>query len=200
MAEALIVNINKKFKNIDIIDDSSLQIELDQMNLRKESLQDQKVEIAQQQKNAVKDLEEQKDQLANVANTIAGAISQMDTIHKYAIAQHKQEIVRLSIEIAKKIMLRQISEGDYNVADIIEKTLERTPDRRNILIYVSPGDYEFCSNFIKENPSHPIATLNINSSPTIPNGQCKVETSKGIIEYYIDEHLARIEDALGVTQ
>ncbi len=199
MAQALTVKINKKFQNIDVIDKSSLKEELDQMQLRKTSLEEKREDAALKHQRLISELEKEKEQLKNLASAMSTAISEMDKIHQYAIAQHKQEIVRLSVEIARKIMLKQIELKDYNIADIIEKTLERSPDRQNILIFVSPDDYEFCSNFIKENENHPIAKLNINSSPTVSNGQCKVDTSKGIIEYFIDEHLARISDALGAS-
>ncbi len=199
MAHALTVKINKKFQKIDVIDPSSLKEELDQMQQRRVSLEEKREDAQVKYQRLSQELEEEKEKLKSLSSAISNALTDMDKLHQYAIAQHKQEIVRLSIEIARKIMLKQIELKDYNIADIIEKTLERSPDRQNILIFVSPEDYEFCSNFIKENKDHPIARLNINSSPDVPNGQCKVDTSKGVIEYFIDEHLSRISDVLGAS-
>ena len=207
MTQAISLELNKKIRKIDIIDHKSLDQELKKMEVRRNGNESQKKQFLEQQEAIMKEQREKlneingkHEQISSLAEAIVDTSKQFENLHKYMIAQHKTEIVRLSIEIAKLILLKHIDEGDYDIVRIIEKSLEVAPGNAETMVTINPADFETYSKIVKENPTHHLNSFSVHSDPAVPKGQCKVETNKGIIEYFIDEHLREIASSFGIEK
>jgi flagellar biosynthesis/type III secretory pathway protein FliH len=140
-----------------------------------------------EQKNA------QFDRLCRTAGSIAG---NLDKLYQETLAGNRSEIARLAVEIARKILVCKIAQGDYDIQAIVEEALKRAPTRQQIVIRLNPQDLPRCQQYQQENPEDPFAGLELAADPGIGPGECLVETPKGIVKSFIEEHLERIGEAL----
>jgi flagellar assembly protein FliH len=139
-------------------------------------------------------------QLAQLCHTINSIASNLDKLHQETLARHHTEIARLAVEIARKILMYKAGQGDYDIQAIIEEALKRAPTRQNVVIRLNPEDLAQCQRWQQENPEGPFAGLELTADWSIGRGECLVETPKGIVKSFIEEHLERISEALQKAQ
>ena len=70
------------------------------------------------------------------------------------------------------------------------------PARQDIVIRLNPEDLPQCQQHQQENPDSPFAELEFTADWSVGRGECLVETPKGIVKSFIEEHLERISEAL----
>ncbi len=112
----------------------------------------------------------------------------------------KPEFISLAMEISKKILLQELNNPSV-FSKLIEKLLIQakaiTHDQVTNIV-LSPQDYEMLEhhfsliNFDK----HDITKLSFLSDPSIKQGQSRIETSLGLINFDIDRQLKNIENDL----
>jgi flagellar assembly protein FliH len=143
-----------------------------------------------------KELEQQKAQLAGLCQSVESIVTSLRTLHQETLASNHTEIARLAIEIARKILMHKTGQGDYDIQAIVEEALKRAPTRQNIMIRLNPEDLPLCQQLQRESPQSPFAELELTTDWGIGRGECLVETPKGIVPSFIEEHLDRIGEAL----
>jgi len=82
----------------------------------------------------------------------------------------------------------------------VEEALKESPTRRNIVVHLNPEDVAPCRELQRQNPQSPFAGLEFTADRSIGRGECLVETPKGIVTSFIEEHLERISEALQKVQ
>jgi flagellar assembly protein FliH len=142
------------------------------------------------------ELEQQKTQLAQLCQAVNSICAKLSKLHQETVTCNRAEIARLAIEIARRILPYRAGKGDYNLPGIIEEALKRAPTRQNLVIRLNPDDLPPCQRWQQENPESPLAELELTADGSIGRGECLVETPKGIVKSFIDEHLERISEAL----
>ncbi len=136
-------------------------------------------------------------QLCQVIDNIAG---KLNDLYEQTIARNRSDIARLAVEIARKILACKISKGDYDIQPVIEEALKRAPARQEVLVRVNPEDLPQCQQFQQENPDSQFASLNLVADWSIARADCLIETPQGIVKSFVEEHLARITEALEKAQ
>ncbi len=144
--------------------------------------------------------EAQKAQLVQLCRTINSIASNLDKLHRETLARNHTEIARLAVEIARKILMSKAGKGDYDIQAIVEEALKRAPARQSIVIRLNPEDLSQCQQWQQENPEGPSAGLEFTADWSIGRGECLVETPKGIVKSFVEEHLERISEALQKAQ
>jgi flagellar assembly protein FliH len=143
-----------------------------------------------------REIEQQKAHLAQLCqavNSIAGGLSRL---YQETLAHNRTEIATLAVEIARKILRCQVEKGDYDIQGIVEEALKLAPTRQNIVIRLNPDDLPGCQQLEQEDPAGPFAELEFTPDWSIGRGECLVETPKGIVKSFLEEHLERIAEAL----
>ncbi len=143
-----------------------------------------------------KEYEQQNAQFARLCRTAGSVAENLDRLYQETLAGNRSEIARLAVEIARKILVCKIAKGDYDIQAIVEEALKRAPTRQQIVIHLNPQDLPRCQQYQQENPEDPFAGLELAADPGIGPGECLVETPKGIVKSFIEEHLERIGEAL----
>jgi len=143
------------------------------------------------------DLEQQKSKLSQLLETVHGLTNGLHELHDQTLAHNRVEIARLAVEIARKILMYKVGKGDYEIQAIVEEALKRAPTHQNIVVRLNPEDLPRCQQLRQENPQGPFADLELTADWSIGRGACVVETPKGIVKSFIEEHLERIGEALG---
>jgi len=142
------------------------------------------------------ELEQQKSRFAQLCQTVGAVAADLDRLHQETLANNRTDIARLAVEIARKILRHKVSQGDYDIQAIIEEALKRAPTRQDIVIHLNPEDLTPCQQHQQENPDSPFARLELMADWSVGRGECLVETPKGIVKSFIEEHLGRISEAL----
>lgn len=113
-------------------------------------------------------------------------------------ARHREEIAKLSVEIARKVLMQKVEQGDYEIESIVKEALLHAPSRQNIVVRLNPQDLTQCLKAQQQGDAGALlAGVQLVADPNIGRAECVLENPKGIIKSLIDENLERIGKALG---
>jgi len=142
------------------------------------------------------ELERQKGQFSQTCQTVDAIAANLQKLYQETLSENHADIVKLAVEIARKIVHHKVSQGDYDIQAIVEEALKRAPTRQDIVIRLNPEDLGPCQRYQQENPGSAFAELAFTADWSIGRGECLVETPKGIVKSFIEEHLVHISEAL----
>ncbi len=138
----------------------------------------------------------QKAELARLLEIVNGLAAGLRKLQEETLAGNRAEIARLAVEIAHRILMYKVGQGDYEIQAIVEEALKRAPTRQNVVVRLNPEDVPRCQELQKENPQSPLAELEFTADWNIGRGECLVETPKGIVRSFVEEQLEHISEAL----
>ncbi len=161
-------------------------------------------QAAEEQAKAILDAEMQKiegekKRITQLVSAIEAAAIEIDELRKRSISENQKQIALLAVEIARKILASEIEEGKYDITAIIEKALQASPSRDGATVRLSPADYAAMEETMKSDGGN-FDNIRFEQDSSILPAQCFVATSKGIVEYFIDDQLERISESLGGMQ
>jgi len=120
----------------------------------------------------------------------------LNEFYDKVFVEHKEEIAKLSVEIARKILMQKVEDGDYEIESIVKEALKNAPTHQDLVVHLNPEDLAECQKVQKEEPESDLAGVKFVSDPKIGRAECLLESPKGIIESLINEHLERVGKAL----
>ncbi|MCU0916321.1 MAG: flagellar assembly protein FliH [Planctomycetes bacterium] len=138
----------------------------------------------------------QQAETAQLMGMLQGLAENLQTQYDQTLTHNRTEIARLAVEIARKILRTRTDKGDYEIQAVIEEALKRSPTRQDIVVRLNPEDLPRCQQLQQEAPQGAFGEIEFTADWSIGRGECLVETSKGVIRSFIDEHLDRIAEAL----
>ena len=185
MASSLNININKPIHKIDIIDCDTFHAEV---NLTKK--------ITEQKEMLNRQLEEKLEENTSLSKVLQQSINDCELFMNKCLNDHKDVIARLAVEIASKIIFKEIEAERYDITKVIEQGLSKISDAQSITIKLNPADHDICVKASTE-PGSLLNGISFGSEPNISRGECLIETDKGIVEYYHDDALKNIAAAIG---
>ena len=156
---------------------------------------------AETQKNKLlEDLDKQKAEFAQLCQTLNNLISEINRFYEEVLARHKEEIAKLSVEIANKILMQKVQKGDYEIESIIKEALKNAPARQDIVVHLNPEDLsQYQSQRAsgqQDDAGNTLAGVKFVADPGIGRAECLLETPKGIVKSFVNEHLEQISEAL----
>ena len=136
-------------------------------------------------------LKPDKEKLARAGESLSRAAAALQQFQEELFGSHREPIVRLSIGIAEKILMRQIAAGQYDIARIVGEALAVAPSQEPVTVRMNPQDLEVYERTLQElGKTRPIH-VTFKGDSDIGPAETVVETSKGLIESRIAEHLRR---------
>lgn len=159
---------------------------------------------AQAQIEMMRDLEKQKAEVTELSQMLRSVVGELNRFFDGLLARHKEEIARLSVEIARKILMQKVQKGDYQIESIVKVALENAPTHQDVVVHLNPADLAQLQKLqssrtarSKQDDSNgALAGIKFIADPGIGRAECLVETPKGIIKSLIDEHIHRVGEAL----
>ncbi len=185
MAGTLTVNLSKPIKSAGILEDHN-------QSLSREVSADG----AAAEKTPTQALEMQKTAFLQACQTLNGVAAKLNQFCDKIFAEHREEIARLSVEIARKILVQKVENRDYEIESIVKEALKNTPTRQDVVVHLNPEDLVQCQKAQQDEPAGILAGIKLVSDPNIERAECLVESPKGIIKSLINEHLEQISKAL----
>jgi flagellar biosynthesis/type III secretory pathway protein FliH len=138
---------------------------------------------------------EQKGGLVQVCKALQEALGEVNEFRKNLFREHKEQIAKLSVEIARKILMQEVQDGNYKIESIVEKTLESASTHQDAVVHLNPEDFAQYEKLRESAPKSALADIKVVADPNVGRAECLLETPRGIVESFINEHLERIGEA-----
>ena len=148
----------------------------------------------------LQEVQQQTDSLAQLCRTIDSIATKLSNHYQETIAQNRGEIAELAVEIARKILKWKTDEGDYDIRAVVEEALKQTPTHQDLVVRVNPEDLPQCQQLQQQHPDGQFAELDLVADWGVARADCLIETPKGIVRSFVEEHLDRIGEALKKAQ
>jgi flagellar assembly protein FliH len=138
---------------------------------------------------------------ADIEKQVAAFTSMADDLvaqRKRLVRESEVAVIRLSCEVARKIVGEAADTNETVASDIVKEALEHLVDKQKVTIRVNPEDVAV----LKRNQSEWLAAANSTGSvkiledARIRRGGCLVEGDSGNVEAQIDRQVEVIEKAL----
>ena len=146
------------------------------------------------------DLANQKELLAQLCATLQAIVDKLNTLYDEIFAGQKEEIARLSLEIARKILVQKVQDGDYQIESIVKEALENAPTRQDVVVHLNPQDMEQYQKAMETDESKALAGIKLVADSGLGRAECTVESTKGIVKSLINEQLEQVGKALEKAQ
>jgi flagellar biosynthesis/type III secretory pathway protein FliH len=149
--------------------------------------------------------EARKAAFSQACQTLNAVIARLNESYAGIFREHREEIAKLSLEIARKILMQKVDNRDYEIESIVKEALGHAPSRHDLVVHLNPDDLAQCRKAQQQDeqggaPSTGLGTglagIEFVPDPNIGRAECLLESPKGIIKSLIDENLERIGKAL----
>lgn len=191
MANTFTINLAQQATSVKILDDYDVSTPL----MNRDSMDD-----GRRMMDEMQDLKKQKAELSHLCQMLNRILGEFNQFYNDVSAKHKEEIARLSVEIANKILMQKIQKGDYQIESIVKEALRNAPTRQDVVVHLNPEDLPQCQKLQQDDPTSALAGIKFVADPSIGRAECLIETSKGIIKSFVDEHMERISEALAKVE
>jgi len=155
---------------------------------------------ANEMETSLETLKEEKENLIRVGKALEDAAVKLQQFQEEIFSSHREQIARLSVEIAGKILLKETADGNYEIGKIVQEALKVAPAQQDIVVRLNPNDLQQLQKIIEDKGGDALGSVKLVPDVNIGPAQCVVQTDKGMIEHFIEEHLKQISEALKITE
>ncbi len=192
MSQILTVNLNKPIISAKFMDDDTGDVVSEMTGSGHAGVQADTEHVSVHDR----DLDDQKAAFSQACQALNGVIAGLNQFYDELYVGHREEIVRLSVEIARKILMKKVENGDYEIESIVKEALNNKPANQDVVVHLNPDDIEKCRNAQQSEPDSILAGIKLVPDPNIGRAECLLESPKGIIKSLINDSLERIGKAL----
>jgi len=197
MSGMFTVNLNKPVTSVEILTAEDAEHAEKESKLDSAALADSAVRVMQ-------DLEKEKAETAQLYRVLSSLVDKISKFYDELLAKQKEEIAKLSVEIARRVLMQKVQKGDYQIEAIVKEAVRSAPVHQDVVVHLNPADLAQLRKLQrfhtgaagKDDSGSVLAGIEFIADSNIGPAECLVETPKGIIKSLIDEHLARISEAL----
>jgi len=140
----------------------------------------------------IDDLKKQKVLYQQSCRAVQAMTDKFKENYETIFTQRNEEIAKLSVEIARKVLMRAVEAGDYNIENIVKEILQNAPSQHDLVVHLNPKDLAV----IQQIETEAFAGITFVPDNNIGQAECILESPKGIIKSLINEHLEQIGMAL----
>lgn len=109
----------------------------------------------------------------------------------------QRDLVRLAVEVARKLIQREVQIDPEIVVTLVRVAIDRTSDRSPITVYLNPDDLQYIEARIREVPELlGERELVLKPKRELRRGDCQVESPYGNVDASITEQFRQIENGL----
>jgi flagellar assembly protein FliH len=125
----------------------------------------------------------------------ADSVLNVSSIKPALYAQAEKEVVKLAIEVAKKIVHREIQVDRNIIQTLVRVALSHVTEKSSITVRLNPVDYKYVTERHEELAQAEGRDISLQSDNTIEQGGCLIETKCGDIDARIQERFSEVENA-----
>ena len=122
-------------------------------------------------------------------------LEELKGLRRSLLTGSEREVVRLSLEVAKKVVKREVCVDEELILALVKVALSRLADQSIMTVRVNPKDCQSILHF-RESPGHRDSWhdgIKLVEDPLITRGGCLIETDSGVIDARVEEQFREIE-------
>lgn len=139
-------------------------------------------------------------EVSHLFQALKSAADKLNQFYDKIFAEHKEEIAKLSVEIARKILVQEVKDGDYEIEKIVQEAFKNAPTHQDVVVHLHPDDLVQCQKAQEGGQDGVLAGIKFVADPNIGRAECVLESPKGTIESLIEANLERIGKALAKAE
>lgn len=120
--------------------------------------------------------------------------AELAALRKTMTARAERELIRLSIEIAKTIVHREVTTDNEVVMTLVRMALSRLQNRTAARVVLNPEDFAYVNEHLERLETN--HAIDLVSDPAIGRGGCLVQTDLGDVDARVEQQFAEIERSL----
>jgi flagellar assembly protein FliH len=138
-------------------------------------------------------------ELAHLVQGLGEAVAELTRFRRSMLERYQSELLDLSLEVARKVVDRELEQHPEHWIGIIREGVQRALDRDHIRIRVAAPLYAFLREHLAElrGELDGVKELDLLEDPALPVTGCVVETSYGDLDLGVDSQITTIRTALG---
>ena len=142
-------------------------------------------------------IESGNEKIESVVNRINKGLSELRKIRQDIYLETEQEIVKLAMAIARKIVCNEIRVNKNAVVNVVKEAVKKVDGSERVKVKLSIKDFQFIKN---EKPAIIDKITNIENvgfemDESIPDGGCIIEMESGDIDARIEKQFQAVEEA-----
>jgi flagellar assembly protein FliH len=167
-----------------ILVDAEAKVEQIQQEAREQGLAEAN-EVINQQVNA---------QVADLRQNLTVTIEEISKLYAEITSQSEHALVKLALEIAKKIVHREVTVDREIALALTRVTLQKLHQRAIATVHLNPDDLAYVE--MHRDKLHFHGTLNLIEDPSISLGSCLIRTETGDVDARIEQQFDEITHGL----
>lgn len=143
-----------------------------------------------------REVEAEQASFPEISQALEDAAGKLHDFYEEVFVEHKEQIARLAVEIARKILVKRVEEGDYEIESIVREAINNAPARQDIVVHLNPEDLSQYEQLQREVSGNGVTGVRFVGDSNVGRAECVIETPKGIIESLIEQHIEQVGKAL----
>jgi flagellar biosynthesis/type III secretory pathway protein FliH len=137
-----------------------------------------------------------RDDVSGLCSVLNALVEKLNSFCENLFSRQREAIAALAVEIARKVLVREINEGDYQIEEVVKQALAKVPTRNDLSIHLNPRDFSDIQKLIDKQNDNILKGIKFIADANVGPAECFIETPKGVIKAMIDQQLERIALAL----
>jgi hypothetical protein len=130
-----------------------------------------------------------------VMRRYADAIMEIGRLRSSLYAQVEREVVKLSVEVAKKIVHRELQADPDIIQTLVRVALSHVAEKSAVTVHLSPLDYNYLLEQRAELSQAEGRDISLLADKSIERGGCLIQTECGDIDARVEEKFREVEHA-----
>jgi flagellar assembly protein FliH len=132
-----------------------------------------------------------------ILGRFAESLKDLTAAREQLLVETQKDLVRLAIEIARRLVYREIGIDQEIVIALVRVALERLSAKAHITVFLNPDDQAFLQRRLKESPDlFGERELVLKPKKDLKRGDCILESPYGNVDSRVCEHFSQIERGL----
>jgi flagellar assembly protein FliH len=123
------------------------------------------------------------------------SIMELGKLRSALYGQAEREVVKLAIEVAKKIVHREVQADREIIETLVHVALSHVAEKSAVTVHLSPLDYNFLLEHRAELNQSEGRDISLLADQSIERGGCLIQTECGDIDARIEEKFREVEQA-----
>jgi flagellar biosynthesis/type III secretory pathway protein FliH len=140
--------------------------------------------------------EEMKKNMDSLRESLNQAVEKINLYGLNLFATHREKIASLAVQIAARVLAKEIEQGHYEMEKILTQAIREVPAGQIVEIRLNPKDLKTCEQYLKNESITSGQEIKLTADASVGQAECVVHTHEGILESRIEEHLRQIEAAM----
>lgn len=142
-------------------------------------------------------IESGNEKIKSVVNSINQGLSELIKIRQDIYLETEQEVVKLSMEVARKIVCNEIRVNKDTVVNVVKEAIKKVEGNERVKVKLSCKDFQFIKSVkpaIIDKITN-IKNVGFEMDESTPDGGCIIETESGDIDARIEKQFQAVEEA-----